>query len=272
MILSELIPFLKSIKASPKKSLSQNFLIDPNIIRKTLELADICQGDPVLEIGPGPGALTHALLEKGAKLFAVEMDRAFAHHLHRLQNGNLTVFEHDFLKFPMDVLPKNIKVVANLPYHITTPILEKLFASSFSSITIMVQKELATRIQANPGTKDFGSLSLFVQFYSKIHDSFDVPSSCFYPKPKVDSTVIRLNAIMTPEILDHFDINPFPLIHPAFQHRRKMLTSTLPYPKEEIQNALIAIGVRPDARPEMLSLDQWIRLRGCLEKLRYSFQ
>lgn len=254
MILSELIPFLKSINAAPKKSLSQNFLIDPNIIHKIAQLAEIKPGDSVLEIGPGPGALTSALLEKGAEVFAVEMDRGFAEHLHRLQNGKLRVFEDDFLKFPMERLPKEIKVVANLPYHITTPILEKLFGSSFSSIVIMVQKEVADRMQASPGTRDFSSLSLFVQFYSEIGGSFVVPNGCFYPKPKVDSTVIRLKSRPIPTT------NPFHLVHPAFQHRRKMLTGTLPHPKEIIQKALIAIGIRPDARPEMLSLDQWILL------------
>lgn len=259
MILSELIPFLKSIEASPKKSLSQNFLIDPNIVRKTVALAEIASGDFVLEIGPGPGALTNALLAKGAHVLAVEMDRTFAEHLHRLQNGHLTVAAMDFLKFPMHGVPKNFKVVANLPYHITTPILEKLFAHPFASITIMVQKEVAVRMQANPGTKDFGSLSLFVQYSSRIAGSFDVSADCFYPKPKVDSTVIRLNAKPIPKV------NPFYLVHPAFQHRRKMLTGTLPYPKEMIQKGLIEVGARTDARPEMLSLEQWIALA---EKLR----
>ncbi|MBX7067238.1 MAG: 16S rRNA (adenine(1518)-N(6)/adenine(1519)-N(6))-dimethyltransferase RsmA [Parachlamydiales bacterium] len=260
MILSELLPFLKSIDAAPKKSLSQNFLIDPNIIDKIVQLADVRPGDSVLEIGPGPGALTMALLEKGAQVFAVEMDRAFAEHLHRLQNGSLKVFEEDFLKFRMEFLPKNIKVVANLPYHITTPILEKLFASSFSSIVIMVQKEVAVRMQAKPGTKDFGSLSLFVQFHSEIRNSFLVPPGCFYPKPKVDSTVIRLDAKPIPTT------NPFHLIHPAFQHRRKMLSSTLSYPKEMIRQGLVEIGARPDARPETLSLNQWILLTRFLNK------
>lgn len=254
MILSELLPFLKTIQAAPQKKLSQNFLIDPNIVGKIIDLAEISPKDPVLEIGPGPGALTQALLKRGADVWAVEMDRIFAKHLHRHQNGHLRIYEEDFLKFPLNSLPKNIKVVANLPYHITTPILEKLFAHSFFCIVIMVQKEVAVRMQAKPGTKDMGSLSLFVQFHSKVIDLFAVAPSCFYPKPKVDSTVIRLDARPIPTT------NPFPLIHPAFQHRRKMLTSSLPYPKDAMQKALMEIGLRPDARPEMLSLSQWIQL------------
>lgn len=156
----------------------------------------------------------------------------------------------------MSAVPKNIKVVANLPYHITTPILEKLFASSFSSIVVMVQKEVAERMRAKPSTKAFGSLTLFVEFHAKIASAFNVPAGCFYPQPKVDSTVIRLDARETPTV------SPFHLVHPAFQHRRKMLTGTLPFPKEVVRQALIEIGARPDARPEMLSLDQWIALTG----------
>jgi 16S rRNA (adenine1518-N6/adenine1519-N6)-dimethyltransferase len=254
MILSELIPFLKSIEAAPRKALSQNFLIDPNIGQKIIDLAQVKEGDTVLEIGPGPGALTTLLLKTGAKVIAVEMDRAFAKSLSRLQNGKLSIFETDFLKFPMHYLPPNFKVVANLPYHITTPILEKLFAAPFSSLTVMVQKELATRCHAKAGTKDFSSLSLYVQFHSKIHGSFNVSSQSFYPKPKVDSTVIRLDKIPT------CATNPFPLIHQGFQKRRKMLSSSLKRPKEKIKEALSSLGIRIDARAEMLTLEEWILL------------
>lgn len=253
MILSELISFLKQIDAAPRKRLSQNFLIDSNVIQKIVRLADVGPNDTVLEIGPGPGALTAALLETGAKVYAVEIDPLFAKHLSRLQNGKLFVFESDFLKFPLEWVPQPFKVVANLPYHITTPILEKLFAHPFTTLTLMMQQEVAERIQASPGTKEFGSLSLFVEFHSKIHSSFTVPSGCFYPKPKVSSTVLRLDAIALAKE------NPFPLIRPAFQHRRKMLTGVLPFPKEQIQSALRHIGVREDARPEMLTLSQWIQ-------------
>lgn len=254
MILSELISLLKRLEVRPKKGLSQNFLIDPNVIQKIIQLGNISPGESVLEIGPGPGSLTKKLLETGAKITAVEIDPIFAQNLHHLQNGKLSIFEQDFLKFPMDILPKKIKVVANLPYHITAPILEKLFASSFSSITMVVQKEVASRIMAKVGTKEFGSLSLFVRFHAKIEDAFPVPANCFYPKPKVDSTVIRIESRPLP------NIDPFHLIHPAFQHRRKMISSCLNYPKEQIQQALLKVNARADARAEMLTLDQWIRL------------
>jgi 16S rRNA (adenine1518-N6/adenine1519-N6)-dimethyltransferase len=210
-----------------------------------------------LEIGPGPGALTAALLKSGAFVYAVELDTVFAKELNRFQNSRLRVFEADILQFPMKHLPKDIKIIANLPYHITTPILERIFAHPFSSITIMVQKEVADRMSAQAGTKVFGSLSVFVQFHSNIHSSFTVPAHSFYPQPKIDSTVIRLDFRKPPDVDPvHF----FSLVHKAFQQRRKMLTSTLDLPKEKVREALISIGIRPDARPENLSLGKWVEL------------
>lgn len=264
MILSELMTFLQRVDARPKKSLSQNFLIEPSITDKIVETAAISPNDPVLEIGPGPGGLTRKLLAAGARVYAVEMDTLFAKELTRFQNGKLTIFEADILKFAIEQLPRNLKVVANLPYHITAPILEKLFSSSFSSITIMVQKEVADRMMAKPSTKDFGSLSLFVQFYSNCTTSFIVPPSAFYPRPTVDSTVIRLEARTAP------DVDPkvfFGFVHKAFQQRRKMITSSLGLPKPEVRQALADIGMREDARPEMLSLEQWVELAKKLQQL-----
>ena len=258
MIVSELIPFLQSIDARPKKRLSQNFLIDPNIVRKIVQTAEIQPGDAVLEIGPGPGALTAALLDAGAHVFAIEKDPVFAHALPRLQTTDqrLTIFCDDALEFPLDRLPAK-KVVANLPYHITTPILERLFAHSFSTLTLMVQKELAIRLLAQSGTKDFSSLTLFAQFYATMQTSFPVGSGCFYPKPKVDSTVIRLD-IQKPQISEAEPF--FKLVRRAFQQRRKMLSTSLQemHSSQKIRGALTALGLRSDARPESLSLDQWL--------------
>lgn len=254
MLLSELISFLKRVEARPKKSLSQNFLVDPNILKKIVELAEVKEGDQVLEVGPGPGALTVELLQRGAHVYAVEMDAIFARELERFQNGKLSIFAEDFLKFPLEQLPKNMKVVANLPYHITTPILEKIFKSSFSSLTIMVQKEVAQRMMAQAGNKEFGSLSLFVQFYSQLHSSFNVSAPCFYPQPKVDSTVIRLDYREPPSICPQ---KFFPFVHKAFQQRRKMMSTSLS-PKDQVKKALETLGVSPNARPENLSLDQWL--------------
>jgi 16S rRNA (adenine1518-N6/adenine1519-N6)-dimethyltransferase len=256
MILPELIAFLQRTGAHPKKRLSQNFLIDPSVVKQIVQTAEATE-EPILEIGPGPGALTSALLKQGSYVYAVEMDPLFAKELERFQNGRLRIFQADILSFPLEHLPKPIKVVANLPYHITTPILERLFALPFSTITIMVQKEVAERMSASAGSKTFGSLSLFVQFHASIHSHFPVPAASFYPKPKVDSTVIRLDRKPLPPIDPTYF---FSLVHKAFQQRRKMLTSSLPFPKEAVQQALTLVGAPFTARPEALSFEQWVQL------------
>ncbi len=155
--------------------------------------------------------------------------------------------------------PKPLKVVANLPYHITAPILERIFDHSalFSSLTIMVQKEVAVRMIAEAGNKDFGCLSLFVQFYTEPVSSFKVPPTCFYPQPKVDSTVIRLDFRPPPPVPP---LSFFPLVRKAFQQRRKMISTSLQslFSAESIKKSLLSIGSRSDARPETLSLPQWV--------------
>jgi 16S rRNA (adenine1518-N6/adenine1519-N6)-dimethyltransferase len=254
--LSHLIPFLESIGARPKKSLSQNFLIDPNIVHKIVESAAIRPGDLVLEIGPGPGALTTALLEAGAHVTAIEKDTLFAEKLERLQNGRLTVLEGDFLDF--DLTPyTNYKVLGNLPYSITTPILEKICENSFYSFTFMVQKELAERLIAKPGSRQCGSITIFTQSHADIKDSFFVSRSCFHPSPSVDSTVLTLvfKAERDPKEF-------FTMVRRAFQQRRKMITSSLKqmFSQEEIRKALQQTHASTQARPETLTLAQWRQL------------
>lgn len=253
---SALLEFLHTCNTKPKKGLSQNFLIDPNIVQKIVDTAQITPGEKIWEIGAGPGALTSALLKAGAHVHAVEMDPIFAEKLWRLQTPDqrLTVYRADILEFP---LPPHSKIVANLPYHITTPILEKVFSTPFQSCTIMIQKELAERLMAQPGTKDFSSLTLFLQFYGSIVDSFKVSSECFYPRPQVDSTVIKIDfrapPLSSPEPF-------FKTVRRAYQQRRKMMSSSLQelYSAEKIREGLEKIGVRSDARPEMLGLKEWL--------------
>lgn len=264
MNFSDLISFLNSIGASPKKGLSQNFLIDQNIVKKIVQTADVQKGDIVLEIGPGPGALTSLLLEAGATVYAIEKDTQLANALHRLQtpDNRLTVYCADALEFPFEKIPFQ-KVVANLPYHITTPLLEKCFNVSFQSLTLMVQKEVADRIFAKNGTKDFGSLSLFAQYNAHLKSKFLVPPTCFFPKPGVDSTVIHLEKR---EPISNCPTSFFPLMRRSFQQRRKMLSSSLKdfAPAQKIRDSLSTLSLRSDARPEMLSLDEWISFASAL--------
>lgn len=270
---SELKAFLNEIEAAPKKQLSQNFLIDGNIVRKIITLADVQKGDSVLEIGPGPGVLTEALLEIGAQVVAVEKDRKFAQALYRFQtfDERLKVFEHDVLQWDISQhLHKRFKVIANLPYHITTPILTRFLPclDIFQSITVMVQKEVAERMLARHGTAAYGSLSVFVQFYSDPIKGFIVEPTCFYPPPKVQSAVIQFRLKQPPDVsAERF----FEMTRTAFQHRRKMLRTSLKkkYPLDLLEQGLKKIGKGAFARPEELSLADFLVLFNEIDQQKY---
>lgn len=265
----KLLAFLKSLNAFPKKQLSQNFLIDNNIIKKILQESNVNSKDVVLEIGPGPGALTEALVESGAKILTVEKDEAFAKALPRLQKeeNKLKTYCHDIMTFPIEEkLKENLsgkqkaKVIANLPYQISAPILTRLVAMNdfFSSIHVMVQEEVARRITASPKSSGYNSLTVFLNFHSKTSYAFGVNRSCFYPQPKVDSAIISLQLTPPPRISskEHF----FKMIRTAFGQRRKMLRSSLKkfFPPQTIIQALESIKSLPTARPEELSLEKFI--------------
>lgn len=272
---TELRLFLNQLGIFPRKGLSQNFLIDGNIIRKIIQVAQVEKDDIVLEIGPGPGSLTQALLEAGAIVIAVEKDEILAHALERLQtpSGQLHVFCEDIMQFPIqEIVSKHLKehqkakVIANLPYHLTTPILAALIPlrNLFSSLTVMVQEEVAQRFVASPNTKEYGSFTVFLNFYSQPHYGFFVSPHCFYPEPKVGSAVVRLDLREPPEVSD---INSFfKLTRTSFEHRRKMLRASLKslYPPQNITQALASIGKNVEARPETLSLADFIRLHHAL--------
>ena len=254
----ELISFLESAGLKPKKGLSQNFLIDANIVKKIVSQADIEEGDKVLEVGPGPGALTEALLNAGAHVTAVEKDAGFAAKLSRL--GPVTVYQDDILETDIaSLVTTPTKVVANLPYQITSPILARLVPSYplLSTLTLMVQKEVAERM-----TKESGSLKLFLDFYAESHLAFTVSKNCFYPAPKVDSAVVHIKLKKPPEEINA--TNLFLLIHTAFNKRRKMIRSSLKdlLTLEEIEQA----EVSPSARPEELSLADFSRMSQILQK------
>ncbi|MBI2743862.1 MAG: ribosomal RNA small subunit methyltransferase A [Chlamydiales bacterium] len=268
---SYLMHFLQEMGMRPQKKWSQNFLVDGNIIRKIVHAAGAEKGDLILEIGPGPGALTEALLAQGCSVAAVEKDPGFADALMRLEKepGTLSVFKEDILDFPIEKFlqekckgGKKVKVVSNLPYHITTPIALKLLPlhAWIESITIMVQREVALRICAKQGSSDYSSLSLFTQFYCSPHYCFTVPPTCFFPQPKVHSAVVTMNLKEPPLPLEKEEAF-FKITRTAFQHRRKMLRSSLKelYSKEVIASCLAKLNIE-EARPEELSLDQFLLL------------
>ena len=258
---------LSDLKADPRKSLSQNFLIDGNIVRKIISASEVQEGDSVLEIGPGPGVLTEALLHEGANVLAIEKDDRFYEALTTWNNPALTLVHRDFLKVDLPPLIKpHTKVVANIPYNITGILLQRLLpmGKSISSLTLMVQKEVAQRITAQKGSKDYSSFTLFASYYSEPKLLFTVEPTCFYPKPSVTSAVIHLKL----KEVDDSAPSPLPVVRKAFQQRRKMIRSSLKtlYPANQIEAALQEIGLSPTARPQELSLDEWINLYKLLDK------
>lgn len=273
---SQLKMFLDSLGVRAKKSLSQNFLIDGNIIKKIISTSDVESEELVLEIGPGPGALTEALLKENAHVIAVEKDRILAEALSRLGSAPaLTVYCLDILTLPLSDLfsqhlpkGKKAKVIANLPYHLTTPILILLapLYEKISTLTIMVQKEVAERMVARPGCKEYGSLTLFLQFFAEVSLAFTVSRHCFSPKPNVDSAVVHLKLRPPPRVsgADAF----FQLTRTAFNQRRKMLRRSLQplYPGEKVESALVSLGCNPEARPEDLSLEIFCALFEALQR------
>ena len=268
---TQLFKFLESIGHKPSKRLSQNFLIDGNILKKIIAAASLKPGDVVIEIGPGPGVLTEALLEEGAQVIAIEKDTLFAKALTRLQTPEktLTIFEDDILEFPLvDALKKHLKpnqkakIISNLPYHLTSPIFGKILPlyDFIDLMIVMVQKEVADRIVSKKGSKNYSSFSIFTQFYSTPTLLFQVSPQCFYPKPKVTSAVIECKLASPPKDLDP-DLF-FNFIKKSFSTRRKMLTTSLKeyFEQDAVLRALKALSIDEKARPEDLSLEDFFKL------------
>jgi len=260
MRLTKLRPYLASLGISPKRSLSQNFLIDSNIVNKVVNAADIQPGDRVLEIGSGPGALTEVLLAKGAHVTAVEKDPALARGLSRLQTEDHRLHIHcnDILDFPLEGFC-DAKVVANLPYHISSPILTRLvpLTDHFRTLTVIVQKEVAMRYVAKPGTADYSSISVYIQLFSTPRILFSIPKTCFFPSPKIESATCSFT-LKKPLITPH---EPFiALVRRAFNQKRKMLRSSLKEKYPTIQEALEKMGKPETTRPQELSVEEFLAL------------
>ena len=259
-----------------QKKFGQNFLIDQGIVEKIVREAGVTKDDFVLEIGPGIGTMTQILCENAREVAAVEIDRKLIPILNDTlsEYDNVTIINDDILKVDINKLAeeknggRSIKVVANLPYYITTPIIMGLFESHvpLDSITIMVQKEVADRMQTGPGSKDYGALSLAVQFYAKPEIVVNVPPECFMPRPNVGSAVIRLKRHETRPVDVKDEKLMFRIIRASFNQRRKTLANGLNnspeigYTKEQIAAAIEELGRGASIRGEALTLEEFARL------------
>lgn len=266
-----------------QKKFGQNFLIDTHVLDKIIRSAEITKDDFVLEIGPGIGTMTQYLACAAGKVVAVEIDRALIPILEDTLEGydNVTVINDDVLKVDIAKLAeeqnggKPIKVVANLPYYITTPIIMGLFEKRVpvKSITVMVQKEVADRMQTGPGSKDYGALSLAVQYYAKPYIVANVPPNCFMPRPKVGSAVIRLDRFEKPPVEVKDENQMFRIIRASFNQRRKTLanglrnSAELDFTKEKIEKAIETLGKGPSVRGEALTLEEFAKLSDALSVL-----
>jgi 16S rRNA (adenine1518-N6/adenine1519-N6)-dimethyltransferase len=250
-----------------KKSLGQNFLKDPVYLRRITDAAQVVDGDRILEIGPGLGHLTRVLAERAGKVLALELDERLIPHLQQEFSGmpNVEIVQADALEYPYDSLSGSWKVAANLPYYISTPIIQKLlaFRTKFTSLTLMLQKEVAERIAAQPGGKDYGFLSLFVQLYSQPSVDFLVPAGAFTPKPKVDSSVVTLTIRDHPVVASIDEKFFIRVVKAAFSQRRKTLKNSLKkleITPEKMSGLRNATGIDTQRRPETLSVEEFGRL------------
>ena len=274
------IEILKKYNFNFQKRFGQNFLIDSNILAKIVESAEVTKEDFVLEIGPGIGTMTQYLAESAREVVAVEIDKSLIPILGDTLSSydNVTVINEDILKVDIERLVqeknqgKPIKVVANLPYYITTPIIMGLFESHvpLKSITIMVQKEVADRMQVGPGTKDYGALSLAVQYYARPEVIAYVSPACFIPKPNVGSAVIRLDRYEKPPVETEDEAFLFAVIKAAFNQRRKTLANGLANARElgitrqQAEEALLQMELSPSIRGEALTFREFADLSNIL--------
>jgi len=277
------IAILQKYKFNFQKKFGQNFLIDTHVLDKIIAAAGVGKEDCILEIGPGIGTMTQYLAENAREVIAVEIDRALIPILEDTlsEYDNVTIINEDILKIDINqiVEKKNhgqpIKVVANLPYYITTPIIMGLFENHvpLESITIMVQKEVADRMQVGPGTKDYGALSLAVQYYAKPEIVANVPPNCFMPRPNVGSAVVRLTRYEKPPVETADERYMFALVRASFNQRRKTLVNgllnagNLGITKEDVTDALEKMGLPITVRGEALTLEQFAELSNLIKKL-----
>ncbi|HBV68814.1 MAG TPA: 16S rRNA (adenine(1518)-N(6)/adenine(1519)-N(6))-dimethyltransferase [Clostridiales bacterium] len=262
------------------KSLGQNFLIDGNIINRIADTAELDENSGVLEIGPGFGTLTQVLCAKAKKVVAIEVDKSLERvHHETLNYDNLKIIYDDFMRVDVDKLIKeefeglDVKIVANLPYYITTPIIMKILEEKYkiSKIVVMVQKEVAQRLNSAPGSKEYGAITLAVQYRADTSIAMIVPNSVFMPRPKVDSAVIAFDILKNPRINVEDEDLLFSVIKASFGQRRKTLLNglcnNLKISKEIVKEALEDAGIDPGIRGETLSLQEFGKISDELKKL-----
>lgn len=259
------------------KSLGQNFLTDHSVLTDIVNGADVNEEDLVIEIGPGVGTLTAQILKRAKRVVAIELDNDLIPILMEElgDNQKFQLIHKDALKVDFNEIigdEKSVKLVANLPYYVTTPIIARLLKENykFKSLTIMIQKEVAERINAEPNCKEYGALSLLVQYYCNTSIVRNVPASCFMPRPKVDSIVIRLDRLDEPKVKVKDEKLFFDIIRNSFNMRRKTLwnsTKSLGLPKEELENAYEKAGIDPKRRGETLSIQEFAALANEIKEI-----
>lgn len=255
----------------PKKHLGQNFLYDPSILERIVDSAELSPDDTVVEIGPGPGKLTRLLAETVKKVIAIELDSELYERLRAELIGyrNVELVHDDALKYSYESTGK-FKVVANIPYYITTPIIFRLLEAreNLLTMTLTIQKEVAERIAAFPGGKDYGVLSIMVQYYARAEMKFIIPKEAFRPAPKVDSAVLHIRLLERPSVYVRDEKMFFRVVKTAFSQRRKTLSNSLKGFGADIKELLTSAGIDPVRRPETLSLEEFAGLADSLLEAR----
>ena len=250
-----------------KAPLGQNFLNDQRVLNKIIEAGTFTSGDTVVEIGPGKGSLTRLLAARLKILYAVEYDKDLVDHL-QLSFPNAHIIHADFLKWNFDDVPAPVKVVGNIPYYISTPIIEHLLENRahITEAFLTVQKEFGERLAAKPGGKDYGSLSCFVQYYADVKTLFKIKNTCFTPPPKVDSCFVRLAFHPKPAYHPKDEQKMFTVIRTAFVQRRKTIVNALSTlaGKDTLSAVLTRLGLSPRTRPETLSLQNYVDISNAL--------
>ena len=252
-----------------KKHLGQNFLYDSSILNRIIQAAELSAEDTIVEIGPGPGRLTKMLAEKAKRLIAIELDPELYERLKGdfIAYRNVEIIHKDALKFPFETIGE-FKVVANIPYYITTPIIFRLLEARgyLRSMTLTTQKEVAERIAAEPGGKDYGVLTIMIQYFAQPELKFIIPKEAFRPIPKVDSAVVHMKILERPRVMVRDEKMFFKLVRTAFSQRRKTLSNSLKGLGEDIREVMISAGIDPQRRPETLSLEEFATLSDALSK------